>query len=105
MKKTLLITVMAVALSACATEGGAPAPAGGGNAAYNDLATQAKNEIALANKSGFTWRDTDKFMKEAEEAQKAGDMDKATKLVKKALKEAQLAQQQAKDNTNAAPRF
>ncbi len=101
MKKTLLITAVAFTLAACA---------GGEKAAqadkeYQDLVAKAKAEIKLADQTSFTWRDTEKFLKQADEAMTAGDRDKAMKLVKKAIKQAQLAQQQAKDNANVKPVF
>ena len=97
MKKTLFITTLALTLAGCA--GGQPAD----DKEYTDLVAKAKAEIQLAGKSGYAWRDTEKFLKGADEAMKAGDRDKAIKLVGKATKQAQLAQKQAKDNTNAKP--
>jgi len=98
MKKTLFITTLALALAGCT--GGSES-----DKEYTDLVAKAKAEIALANKTGFTWRDSEKFLKNADEAMKAGDRDKAIKLVGKATKQAQLAQKQAKDNANAKPVF
>lgn len=100
MKKTLWMTALAFTLAACA----------GGQAAksdkeYDELVAKAKAEIKLAGQAGYTWRDTEKFLKDAEEAKKAGDRDKAMKLVNKAIKQAQLAQRQAKDNANVKPVF
>ena len=99
MKKTLFITTLALALAGCA----------GGQAEsdkeYTDLVAKAKAEIKLADQAGFTWRDSEKFLKDADEAMKAGDRDKAIKLVGKATKQAQLAQKQAKDNANVKPAF
>lgn len=76
---------------------------------YNELAAQAENEIKLANKTGFLWVNTEKFLKESKDAMGAAmaandratreaEYNKAMKLAKKALQEAKLAQQQAKDN-------
>ena len=96
MKKTLFITALALALAGCAS-----GPES--DKEYMDLVAKAKAEIKLAGQSGFTWRDTEKFLKQADEAMKAGDRDKAIKLVKKATKQAQLSQKQASDNTNAKP--
>ncbi len=101
MKKTLLITAVAFTLAACAS-GEQKAAA---DKEYQDLVANAKAEIKLADQAGYTWRDTEKFLKEADEAMKAGDRDKAMKLVKKATKQAQLAQKQAKENANVKPVF
>lgn len=106
MKKAFLICTAAVALAGCAGSYS--------DDEYNKLAAQAENEIKLADKTGFEWRDTDKFMQEskaakaaADKARQAGDsatakkeFDQAMKLAKMALTEAQLAQQQARDQAN-----
>lgn len=97
MKKILLTAVLATALSGCAwiaqeTE-------------YSELTAQAENELKLAGKTGFMWRDTEKLMPQAKEAKDAGDTEKAIKLVKKAIKEAQLAQTQAQGNAKAGPQY
>ena len=99
MKKTLFITTLALTLAGCA--GGQPAD----DKEYTDLVAKAKAEIQLAGKSGYVWRDTEKFLTQADEAMKAGDRDKAIKLVGKATKQAHLAQKQAKDNANVKPVF
>ena len=84
------------------------------NEEYNKLIAQAENEVKLADKTGFLWRDTEKFLKDSKEAKAAADkavtdgdratakteFDKAMKLAQKAMKQAQLAQQQARDNVN-----
>ncbi len=101
MKKILLMTAVAFALAACA--GGEQKAAA--DKEYTDLVAKAKAEIKLADQAGHTWRDTEKFLKDADAAMQAGDRDKAMKLAKKALKQAQLAQQQAKDNANVKPVF
>lgn len=98
MKKTLFITTLALALAGCAS-----GPES--DKEYMDLVAKAKAEIKLADQTGFTWRDSEKFLKQADEAMKAGDRDKAIKLVNKATKQAQLSQKQAKDNANAKPAF
>lgn len=103
MKKTLWIALLALALGGCAASQQAAAPAA--DKEYDDLVAKAKAEIRLANNTGFLWRDTEKSLKDADAAAKAGERDKAIKLVKKAAKEAQLAQQQARDNADAKPVF
>ena len=81
------------------------------NDEYNQLVAQAENEIKLAGKTGFLWQNTEKFLKDSKDAKatadaandratKRNEFDKAMKLAKKALKEAQLAQEQAKSNAN-----
>jgi len=86
---------------------------------YSQLVAQAENEIKIAEKTGFLWNNTEKFLKESKEAKIEADaarnngdsakadaeMAKAIKLVNIATKEAQLAQQQARDNANPVARF
>lgn len=102
MKKTLIVTVLAgtFALAGCAGQQQA-----GGQKDFDDLVAKAEQEIKLAAKSGFLWTNTEKFLDEAKKAKAAGDMDKAMKLAKKALAEAQDAQKQAKSQANAKADF
>ena len=58
--------------------------------------TSRKNEVGI-------WRDTEKFLEDAKEAKAEGKNDEAMKLAKKALKQAQLAQQQAASQIDAKP--
>lgn len=97
MKKALLASTLALALAGCA---GAAL-----DKEYQQVVAQAEQEIKVADQMGFLWRDTEKFLKEAKEAYAAGDKEKALKLAKKALKQAQLAQEQAKANANPVVRF
>ena len=109
MKKTLVLCSLTLALTAvgCSWWGNDSARTD----EYNQLVTQAENEIKLANKTGFLWLNTEKFLKESKEAKAAADaasdrttkrkeFENAMKLAKKALKEAQMAQEQAKNNVN-----
>lgn len=98
MKKTLFIATLALGLAGC---GGGQWAAG--DKEYDDLVAKANTEIKLADQTGFSWRDTDEFMKDADKAMQAGNRGKAIELVKKATRQARLAQQQAKDNANARP--
>jgi len=80
---------------------------------------QAEAEMEQANKAKFLWRDTGKILKaakaasaEAKTAWEAGDGKKAKELAEKAnkdahkaLKQAQLAQVQAKDQAGAGPNY
>ncbi len=106
MKKAFLICTAAIALAGCAGSYN--------DDEYNQLAAQAENEIKLADKTGFLWNNTEKFMQESKEAKAAADkarqagdsakaqeeFNQAMKLAKKALSEAKLAQEQAKDQAN-----
>jgi len=106
MKQTLMIGTLVVALAGCASVVR--------DDEYTQLVVQAGNEIKLADKTGFLWRDTEKFLKDSKEAKAAADkaekdgdrataykeFDKAMKLAQKAMKQAQMAQQQARDNAN-----
>ena len=106
MKNAFMVCALAVALVGCASVVN--------DEEYNMLAAQAENEIKLADKTGFLWLHTEQFMKDSKAAKAAADkalkdgyktmakndFDKAMKLANKAMKEAQLAQQQARDNAN-----
>lgn len=92
MKKSLIIAALTVAIGACAT-GPDPAP----------VIAEAEKEMKAAKSMNYLWRDTGKILKQAKAAAKDGDNEKANKLAKKALSQAKLAQQQAKDNKNAKP--
>jgi hypothetical protein len=107
MKITVFLAAAGLALAGCAGTTGttaskpaAPAAASAADQEFTKLVTQAEQEIQLANKAGFLWSKTEGFVKDAKDAKAKGDMDTAMKLVKKAIKEAQLAQQQAKDQAN-----
>jgi hypothetical protein len=108
MKQTLILCAITLALVGCAS--------GFDQNEYNQLVTEAENEIKLASKTGFLWNNTEKFLTESKEAMGAAtaatdkatresEYDKAIKLAKKALSEAKMAQQQAKDNANPGVRF
>ena len=115
MKTALTLCAFTLIMAGCAGSGTGSAQ----EADYNQLVAQAENEIKIASKAGFLWRDTEKFLKESKEAKieadnarKSGDnakadaeMAKAIKLVGKATKQAQLAQQQARDNANPVASF
>jgi len=57
----------------------------------------AKAAIKAAKEVGGLWRDTEKFLKKAEKAAKAGDDKAAIKLAKKAQRQAELGKLQAED--------
>jgi hypothetical protein len=92
--------VLAVAGCASTNE-----PADPRQAEYEALVGQAVAELDKANATGFEWRDSRKFLKQADEAAKAGDYDKAMKLADKARAQGIAAQQQAQSQANAGPHF
>jgi hypothetical protein len=106
MKHAILAGVLTVTLAGCASVIN--------DDEYNNLRSQAENEIKLADKTGFIWLNTEKFLTESRAAKAAADkaekegnrtvaeqeFKKAMSNAKKALEEARLAQQQAKDNAN-----
>lgn len=93
MKKAILFVAM-LALGACA---------GNDGPSYEEVVAQAKKEMKVAKSMDALWRDTGKILKKSKKAKDDGDDDKAMKLAKKALKQAQLAQAQATAEANAGP--
>ena len=94
--KYLGIIAIALGLTVgCAGTGGdtKKAPSISKEASAAISAAKAANKKATA--SGFEWRDTGKFIKQAEEAAKKGDDAKAIKLAKKAESQAMMAVKQA----------
>jgi len=102
----ILASALTVALAGCASAIN--------DDEYNNLVSQAENEIKLASKTGFLWLHTEKILMDSRAAKAAADkadmegnsgvaeleFKKAMSDAKMALTEARLAQQQAKDNTN-----
>jgi hypothetical protein len=87
MKKVILTSAIAISVGVLA--GCASGPS------FSDLDTQAKNEMAVAKKMKFLWRDTGKILATAEKTEdKAG--------AEKAIEQAKLAQAQAKEQANPA---
>ena len=101
MKRILIVVAVATALGACST--GRPASAVFANDEFSRLAADVEREIRAAEKTGFLWRDTDQLLREARLAQSEGRYEDAKQLANKARRQAELAQQQARDNANAGP--
>lgn len=99
MTKVLFVFGLAAALAACSNLPTSP------DAEFNALAAHVEKEIRATEKTGFLWRDTEQFLADARKAKKEGHDEEAMRLARKALRQAQLAQQQAKDNANAAPSY
>src|SRR5512139_3915935 len=74
-------------------------------ATLDETIAAAEKEIAAAKKMNGTWLNTEKHLDEAKKLKGEGKNDDAMKLAKSPLKEAQLAQKQAKDQPNPKPHF
>ena len=75
-------------------------------ASQNELAvqktiSQAKAALKAAENGGYAWRDTGKFIKEAEKALADGDIATATSLATKALQQSELAKKQSIEQDRA----
>jgi len=92
---TLIAAVLALSLPAYAMAA----------ATLDETITAAEKEIAAAKKLNNIWLNTEKSFNEAKQLKTEGKNDEAMKLAKRALKEAQLAQKQAKDQPNPKPDF
>jgi hypothetical protein len=94
-----LLVALAFLIGACARPASTP------DDEFSRFAARVESEIRIAEKAGFLWRDTDKLMQDARAAQREGRYDDAMKLANQALRQAQLAQQQARKNANAGPAY
>ncbi|MCU7940220.1 MAG: hypothetical protein KZQ64_04645 [gamma proteobacterium symbiont of Bathyaustriella thionipta] len=65
------------------------------------IITDAKAALADAKKEGYAWRDTGKFIKQAEKALADGNTAKATSLATKALQQSELAKKQDAEQDKA----
>ena len=103
MKKLLLVAFATsiFAVSACASSGkDAKAPA---DDAWNKQVAAAEASMKDLKKKDALWRDTGKFLKQAQEAHKAGDKAKAEKLMKKVNDEIKMAGMQHEAEKDAKP--
>jgi len=106
MIKNLFLALAAstvLALSACATDGGDKAAAAGDD--FTKQVEAVKAEIKDLNKQEALWRDTEEFVKEAEEAYAKGDKETAMKKLKKAQFEVSAARKQAESQTSVKPLY
>ncbi|MDH4134598.1 MAG: hypothetical protein OEV31_07390 [Gammaproteobacteria bacterium] len=74
-------------------------------ATLDETIAAAEKEIAAAKKMNGTWLNTEKQLDEAKKLKAEGKNDDAMKLAKRALKEAELAQKQAKNQPNPKPHY
>ncbi len=94
-KSTWIAAVVALSLPASAMAA----------ATLDETIAAAEKEIAAAKKMNGTWLNTEKSLDEAKKLKGEGKNDDAMKQAKRALKEAQLAQQQAQGQPNPKPDF
>ena len=69
--------------------------------AVQRIITDAKTALKAAEEGGYAWRDTGKFIKQAEKALAAGETAKATSLATKALQQSELAKKQSIEQDKA----
>lgn len=68
---------------------------------FEHAVKQATEEIDKAKAVGYEWRDSRKILKQAEAAEKAGEHEKAMKLVNKAGQQGIIAVAQAKQQSTS----
>jgi len=86
----VIILVASLATACSTTEKAANVTA----ASVEQSISDAKDALKEAEKGGYAWRDTGKFIKQAEEAAAAGELEKASSLSQKALEQSELAKKQ-----------
>jgi hypothetical protein len=103
MKRITLVATIALAgafgLAGCAGQGTKQA-AVADQASYEAALAEANAEVKKAKAANGAWRDMGKFLKQADEAAKAGDYAKAIKLADKVKFQAQMGQKQAAAEAN-----
>lgn len=99
-RKLILIAFASTAftLGACASDGGAEGDA------FSKQVADVKADLKAMPKEA-QWRDTGKFLDQAVKAHKAGDMEKANKLLKKAQFEVEAASKQYESQKGAKPHY
>ena len=104
MKRLLLVAfaTSVFAVSACASSGGSSKAA---DEAWANRVAIAEAGMKDLKKKNALWRDTGKFLEEADKAYKAGDKEKADKLMNKVDSEIELAGKQYEAEKNAKPHY
>ena len=98
------LALASIILSGCASSGSAAANAPASLETYQAALAEAKTSLQNAKKANFLWRDSEKILKKAAKAAKAGDFETAIKLTNKAKRQGELALAQSKAQANAGPR-
>lgn len=94
------LMLSAIMLAGCAGYGGGSTESANN---YNQAMNEAKIALKAAHDANNVWRDSAKILEKAEEAAKAGDFEKATRLAIKAKHQGELAVIQAEKQKNAGP--
>ena len=92
-----ILALVVLVLASCRTDSRAQE--------LDGFVSKAKHEILLADRAGFLWSTTEKLLEQGLAAKDASDLDKAAKLVKIAMMQAQLAQKQALDQAHPRMSF
>ncbi len=71
MKTALTLCAFTLIMAGCASYG--TGTGSSQEADYGQLVAQAENEIKVAEKTGFLWNNTEKFLKESKEAKIEAD--------------------------------
>ncbi len=100
-RKLILVAFASTAftLGACASDGGA------GGDAFSKQVADVKTSMKDLKANDALWRDTGRFLDEAVKAHKAGDSEKANKLLKKAQFEVDAAHKQFESQKGAKPHY
>ena len=104
MKRLLLVALAAsiFAVGACASSGSSSKAA---DDAWNKQVAAAEAGMKDLKKRDALWRDTGKYLEDAQKAYKAGDKAKADKLMKKVNGEIKMAGMQADAEKKAKPHY
>ncbi len=90
-RQLMIVAVVLGLVAGCATAPKEPAKPAGPSAAVTQAIDSAKAAIATAKSLDAVWRDTEKFLKQAEKAAAEGDEETAIKLANKARGQAEEA--------------
>lgn len=97
----LLVMVLALTVGCAGTpEQQASQPSQDTCATAGEAIAAAKAALKRAEDEGYAWRDTGKLIKKAEDAQQAGDCDKALDLANEARRQSEIAVQQKYEELN-----
>ena len=96
--RKLLVYALLFTLAGCASDGKGPS-------SYDELYAHAQSATALAKRMGFLWSETEQLLQESARASYRGDKKTAKRLAREALEQAELAQQQARQQADPQVRY